>query len=126
MYGFKIPNTNICVDYWDDEEEPQVRFLTHVHDNRLQNISNVKDTIYMTAFSLWFLKYIRKEDLEGEVVCLSLNKNHRLEGACNGDITPFYVTLIDSNHCPGSVMYLFEGKLIQCSIINLLSIIPKI
>ncbi|XP_039292058.1 uncharacterized protein LOC120353232 [Nilaparvata lugens] len=110
MYGFKIPNTNICVDYWDDEEEPHVRFLTNAHDNRLQNISNVKDTIYMTAFSLWFFKFVRKKDLKGEVVCLSLNKSHRLEGACNGDITPFYVTLIDFNHCAGSVMYLFEGE----------------
>ncbi|RZF34494.1 hypothetical protein LSTR_LSTR011736 [Laodelphax striatellus] len=111
MYGFKVPKSNICVDYWDDEKEPQVRFLTHAQDNRLHNIANVKDRIYMSPFSLWYLKYVRKENFKGDVNCLMLNKRHKIEvwNEFGNKEKFFYVILIDANHCAGSVMYYFEG-----------------
>ncbi len=41
------------------------------------------------------------------VVGLDLNKRYLLK---NSVANQFYVTLIDANHCPGAVMFLFEGR----------------
>lgn len=40
--------------------------------------------------------------------CLSIGDNHIIHVPNTGE--EFTVTLIDANHCPGSVMFLFQGE----------------
>jgi hypothetical protein len=44
--------------------------------------------------------------------CLNIGDNHIIRVPKTGE--EFTVTLIDANHCPGSVMFLFQGGDIYC------------
>lgn len=107
--GFVIKNTSISVDYFKrrDNEHLQYRFLTHAHADHTRLITSTwkNATIYCSHLtkSLLIEQYRIKNEF---IVGLDLNKKYTFTMKNN---KKFRVTLIDANHCPGAVMYLFES-----------------
>ncbi|XP_034246942.1 pneumococcal serine-rich repeat protein-like isoform X2 [Thrips palmi] len=104
----------IVVDKWDGSFlrrpgcKPHYFFLTHLHADHISGLTSTwSRTIYTSPFNAWLLPMRRnvKQILLKEV---ELNVTHTIRKA-NNDIA-FQVTLIDANHCPGAVMFLFQGK----------------
>ncbi|XP_054264729.1 uncharacterized protein LOC128987747 [Macrosteles quadrilineatus] len=106
--GHIINGTSICVDYWVSSPEKKFdHFLTHLHtDNTVRLNSNFQGKIYSSPFNCWLLQKwfkIKPEQLEA----LSVGDTHLVT---NRENYSFYsVTLLEANHCPGSVMFLFQG-----------------
>ncbi|XP_075220943.1 5' exonuclease Apollo-like [Lycorma delicatula] len=109
MIGFVIPGTKICVDYWDDEDKNYLRFLTHAHENRIVGLNKfIKKVIYTSDISCWYLKDVLNLS-NYKFVELSVGNSYEFNEGPDSRFT-FEVTLIDANHCPGSVMFLFQGN----------------
>ncbi|KAM7412022.1 hypothetical protein PAMA_021813 [Pampus argenteus] len=109
--GKVLPHTPLAVDFWQVRKCPGTRlfFLSHMHSDHTVGLTSTWSNrpIYCspTTATLLRLKLQVKEEwihpLEiGEPNLLPLDDigKERLT-----------VTLIDANHCPGSVMFLFEG-----------------
>uniref|UniRef100_A0A1B6DW08 5' exonuclease Apollo n=1 Tax=Clastoptera arizonana TaxID=38151 RepID=A0A1B6DW08_9HEMI len=108
MPGHILAGTTIAVDYWtQNSSKINFRFLTHVHPDCIEGLTEVcNDYIYTSPFNAWFLR--RKLKINKKyIIPLSLNEVHEIEDKNSN--TTFSVALIDSNHCFGSVMYLFQG-----------------
>nr|XP_020475562.1 5' exonuclease Apollo [Monopterus albus]XP_020475569.1 5' exonuclease Apollo [Monopterus albus] len=109
--GHVIPHTPLAIDFWYVRKCPGTRlfFLSHMHSDHTMGLTSTWSNrpIYCspTTARLLRLKLQVKEKwihpLEvGEPSLLPLDDigKERLT-----------VTLIDANHCPGAVMFLFEG-----------------
>ncbi|XP_070695870.1 5' exonuclease Apollo [Pempheris klunzingeri] len=109
--GKVIPHTPLSVDFWQVRKCPGTRlfFLSHMHSDHTVGLTSTWSNrpIYCSPVTatLLRLKLQVKEQwihpLEpGEPYMLPLDDigKERLT-----------VTLIDANHCPGAVMFLFEG-----------------
>ncbi|XP_070559809.1 5' exonuclease Apollo-like [Ptychodera flava] len=110
MNGCIIPDTPIAVDYWRIRncQETKLFFLTHMHADHTSGLSpSWKNTIYCSEISGKLLceKFQINESL---VKTLEVAVSHVIKLDELGQET-MTVTLIDANHCPGSVMYFFEG-----------------
>ncbi|NXF21508.1 DCR1B exonuclease, partial [Rhodinocichla rosea] len=96
MSGTVLAGTPIAVDFWSLRKAAGARlfFLSHMHSDHTVGLSTL--VICPALPSPWPLQvpkcWIRP---------LEVGQSHVV-----GEVT---VTLIDSNHCPGSVMFLFEG-----------------
>jgi DNA cross-link repair 1B protein len=110
----KIPGTNILVDKFrvsNKEKYSYVFFLSHFHTDHYAELTNTWNLgiIYMTheTKQLCINKF---PNLATWIVDLELSEPHLifLDKERKESIT---VTLFDANHCPGSVMMLFEGKM---------------
>lgn len=110
MNGCTIPYTPIAVDLWKVRQCQRVRlfFLSHVHlDQNCGLTSSWSMPIYCSPLSKKLL--LQRFSLNPDVVhALDLNVPHTIPLTNNEDVT-MTVTLIDANHCPGSVMFFFEG-----------------
>jgi DNA cross-link repair 1B protein len=130
--GFVIANTTIAVDHWPKKDNHHIThyFLTHCHTDHTLNLdetwkeshifcSKVKPTssiIYnfnnKKLTTRPYQKVSKKllhamNKVSGDlIVALETGKTHVLK--LDKDEL-FNVTLIDANHCPGAVMFLFEG-----------------
>uniref|UniRef100_UPI0037E8AF39 5' exonuclease Apollo n=1 Tax=Semicossyphus pulcher TaxID=241346 RepID=UPI0037E8AF39 len=109
--GKVIPHTPLAVDFWHVRKCPGGRlfFLSHMHSDHTVGLTSTWSDrpIYCspTTATLLRLKLQVKEQwihpLElGEPYLLPLDDISKEKLA---------VTLIDANHCPGAVMFLFEG-----------------
>ncbi|KAM9856114.1 5' exonuclease Apollo [Aulostomus maculatus] len=109
--GKVIPHTPLAVDFWQVRKCPQTRlfFLSHMHSDHTVGLTSTWSNrpIYCSPVtaSLLRLKLQIKEKwihpLEvGDPYLLPLDDIGK-EGLT--------VTLMDANHCPGAVMFLFEG-----------------
>ncbi|XP_038061101.1 5' exonuclease Apollo-like [Patiria miniata] len=110
MNGCLIPDTPIRVDLWRRANNPSsnIYFLSHMHSDHTQGLSaSWRWPIYCSSVSgkLLIDKFQIKESL---VRPLELNQSHiiKLDHLGRESMT---VTLFDASHCPGSVMFLFEG-----------------
>ncbi|KAL9988334.1 hypothetical protein ACROYT_G002768 [Oculina patagonica] len=111
MNGALIPNTPIAVDFWRLRHCPHSRvfFLSHMHADHTAGLTSSWNayTIYCSELTrrLVIAKLGVKSDL---VVGLPLDESViiNLDEAGKETMT---VTLVDANHCPGSVMFIFEG-----------------
>ncbi|NWJ08384.1 DCR1B exonuclease, partial [Crypturellus undulatus] len=99
MNGTVIPGTPIAVDFWSVRRAGGARlfFLSHMHaDHTVSRPPALPPRpAPLTRSPQVPARWIRP---------LEVGQSHVL-----GDGDAVTVTLLDSNHCPGSVMFLFEG-----------------
>ncbi|XP_015773840.1 PREDICTED: uncharacterized protein LOC107352051 [Acropora digitifera] len=111
MNGAVIPNTPIAVDFWRVRRCPHSRifFLSHMHADHTAGLTSSWNsyTIYCSAITKKLLTaklHVKSELVVGlplyEPVTINLDEVGR---------ETMTVTLVDANHCPGSVMFIFEG-----------------
>ncbi|XP_048409461.1 5' exonuclease Apollo isoform X1 [Stegostoma tigrinum] len=110
MNGTLIPNTPFAVDFWQIRKCSHVRFffLSHLHSDHTSGLSSTWcRPIYCSPVTAKLLRWKFQVD-EIWIHPLELGDSHllNLDEVRKETMT---VTLIDSNHCPGSVMFLFEG-----------------
>ncbi|XP_061869296.1 5' exonuclease Apollo isoform X1 [Colius striatus] len=94
MSGMVIPGTPIAVDFWSVRRAGAARlfFLSHMHSDHTVGLSCTwSRPLYCSPLTA---RLLRRR--------LQVGQSH----AVGEEVT---VTLLDSNHCPGSVMFLFEG-----------------
>ncbi|TKS77532.1 5' exonuclease [Collichthys lucidus] len=109
--GKVIPHTPLAVDFWQVRKCPGTRlfFLSHMHSDHTVGLTSTWSDrpIYCspTTATLLGLKLQVKEQW---VHPLELGEPHLLPLDDIGK-ERLTVTLIDANHCPGAVMFLFEG-----------------
>ncbi|EFO84754.1 hypothetical protein CRE_03853 [Caenorhabditis remanei] len=102
--------SSIAVDYFIKRSKRPYHFLTHAHTDHTRGLDlTAGRPVYCSPQTALILPKIMGVDpkhiLDGTICPLELMRPHRFEG--------FQVTLLDANHCPGSVMFLFEGYLIE-------------
>eukprot|EP01117_Protostelium_nocturnum_P014977 TRINITY_DN5757_c0_g1_i2.p1 TRINITY_DN5757_c0_g1~~TRINITY_DN5757_c0_g1_i2.p1 ORF type:complete len:445 (+),score=90.33 TRINITY_DN5757_c0_g1_i2:31-1365(+) len=105
----RIPHTNCVVDSWRRQDAARHYFLTHAHADHLKGMTPEWSygTIYCSPISKALL--IRTYGLDPNfIVTVEVNQTILLF-LDEGLSVPMSVTAIDANHCPGSVMFLFEG-----------------
>ena len=110
MNGHIIPGTPIAVDFWRSRDCPSVKFffLSHLHGDHTVGLSSSwQHNIYCSEITSKLLinKYSVREEL---VHPLEIGRNHIMY-LDEEKQEQMVVNLIDANHCPGSVMFLFEG-----------------
>ncbi|KAM9785897.1 5' exonuclease Apollo [Neosynchiropus ocellatus] len=109
--GKIIPNTPLAVDFWQVRKCPGTRlfFLSHMHSDHTVGLTSTwtDRPIYCSPVtqSLLTLKLQVKEEW---IHPLELGEPHLLPLDDIGK-EKLSVTLLDANHCPGAVMFLFEG-----------------
>ncbi|XP_007485228.1 5' exonuclease Apollo isoform X1 [Monodelphis domestica] len=110
MNGTVIPHTPIAVDLWNLRRAGSARlfFLTHLHADHTEGLSSTwARPLYCSPLSAR-LVHRRLQVSKQWIRALEVGESHVLPLDEIGQET-MTVTLIDANHCPGSVMFLFEG-----------------
>ena len=111
MNGAVIPNTPIAVDFWRLRRCPHSRifFLSHLHADHTAGLTSSWNSSIIYCSEITRKLAIAKLGLKSElVVGLPLDEVVIINLDEIGRET-MTVTLIDANHCPGSVMFIFEG-----------------
>ncbi|XP_078496663.1 5' exonuclease Apollo [Lissotriton helveticus] len=110
MCGVMITNTPIAVDFWTTRKIKYARlfFLSHMHSDHTAGLTSTwKQPIYCSEVTGRILHH--KLQVNTNLIRpLELNVGHKINLDELG-VNTMTVTLIDANHCPGSVMFLFEG-----------------
>ncbi|XP_030077246.1 5' exonuclease Apollo-like [Microcaecilia unicolor] len=110
MSGTIIPNTPIAVDFWQIKKCNHVHlfFLSHMHSDHTAGLSpKWNRPIYCSPLTAKILQ-LRLQVNGRWIHPLEEGVPHMLK-LDNIRKETMTVTLIDANHCPGSVMFLFEG-----------------
>ncbi|ELW65290.1 homeodomain-interacting protein kinase 1 isoform X6 [Tupaia chinensis] len=110
MNGVLIPQTPIAVDFWSLRRAGTARlfFLTHMHSDHTVGLSSTwARPLYCSPITAHIL-HRRLQVSKQWIRALEVGESHVLPLDEIGRET-MTVTLIDANHCPGSVMFLFEG-----------------
>ncbi|XP_064029651.1 5' exonuclease Apollo [Pogoniulus pusillus] len=106
MNGMVIPGTPIAVDFWSLRRASGARlfFLSHLHSDHTVGLSSTwSRPLYCSPVTARLL-HLRLQVPTCWIRPLEVGQSHVL-----GENEKVTVTLLDSNHCPGSVMFLFEG-----------------
>nr|XP_056700827.1 5' exonuclease Apollo [Euleptes europaea] len=110
MNGALIAGTPIAVDFWNIRKASQARlfFLSHMHSDHTVGLSSTwNQPIYCSPITGHIL-HLKLKVAERWICPLEVGESHVVPMDEIGKET-MTVTLIDANHCPGSVMFLFEG-----------------
>ncbi|CAH6931434.1 5' exonuclease Apollo [Phodopus roborovskii] len=110
MNGVVIPQTPIAVDFWRLRRAGTARlfFLSHMHSDHTVGLSSTwARPLYCSPITAHLL-HRRLQVSKQWIRALEIGESHVLPLDEIGQET-MTVTLIDANHCPGSVMFLFEG-----------------
>ncbi|KAM6456831.1 5' exonuclease Apollo isoform 1-T1 [Liasis olivaceus] len=110
MNGTLIAGTPIAVDFWNIRKAGQARlfFLSHMHSDHTVGLSSTwNQPVYCSPVSGQIL-HLRLKVAKQWIRPLEVGDSHVVALDEMGRET-MTVTLIDANHCPGSVMFLFEG-----------------
>ncbi|XP_042548207.1 homeodomain-interacting protein kinase 1 isoform X4 [Dipodomys spectabilis] len=110
MSGVAIPHTPIAVDLWSLRRAGCARlfFLSHLHADHAAGLgSSWARPLYCSPLTARLLRR-RLRVSEQWIRALEVGESHVLPLDDVGQET-MTVTLLDANHCPGSVMFLFEG-----------------
>ncbi|KAK0146793.1 5' exonuclease Apollo [Merluccius polli] len=109
--GRPIPHTPLAVDYWYVRRCPRIRlfFLSHMHSDHTAGLTSTWSgrPIYCSPLSAALLK-LKLQVKQQWIHPLEVDEPHMLPLDDIGK-ERLTVTLIDANHCPGSVMFLFQG-----------------
>ena len=111
MNGAVIPNTPIAVDFWRLRQCPHSRifFLSHMHADHTAGLTSSWNTYTIYCSELTKKLATAKLGVNSDlVVGLPLDEPVIIKLDEQGQQT-MSVTLVDANHCPGSVMFIFEG-----------------
>ncbi|CAI2367870.1 unnamed protein product [Moneuplotes crassus] len=109
-----IPGTNILVDKFsqgNNDVNSYVYFLSHFHTDHYSELHDSWDLGIIYAYNPTRTLLV---DLYPnlETRCVGLECNQKYQIFLDKEQTEtVQVTLFDSNHCPGSVMMLFEGRM---------------
>ncbi|KAK7484143.1 hypothetical protein BaRGS_00024632 [Batillaria attramentaria] len=110
MNGCVIPGTGIAVDYWKVHTDTKYFFLTHLHGDHVVGLTSTwRYPIYCSSVTAELLaeRYGVDRDL---LRSLEVGQSHIVPPEQQQQCLPsMTVTVIDANHCPGAVMFLFEG-----------------
>uniref|UniRef100_A0A8C8ZHT9 5' exonuclease Apollo n=1 Tax=Prolemur simus TaxID=1328070 RepID=A0A8C8ZHT9_PROSS len=110
MNGVLIPHTPIAVDFWSLRRAGTARlfFLSHMHSDHTVGLSSTwARPLYCSPITAHLL-HRQLQVSKQWIRVLEVGESHVLPLDEIGRET-MTVTLIDANHCPGSVMFLFEG-----------------
>ncbi|XP_054420730.1 5' exonuclease Apollo [Pteronotus mesoamericanus] len=110
MNGVLIPHTPIAVDFWSLRRAGSARlfFLSHMHSDHTVGLSSTwARPLYCSPITA-FLLHRHLQVSKRWIRALEVGESHVLPLDEIGRET-MTVTLMDANHCPGSVMFLFEG-----------------
>ncbi|OWF35514.1 5' exonuclease Apollo [Mizuhopecten yessoensis] len=110
MNGTVIPGTPIAVDFWKIRECPTAKlfFLTHLHGDHTVGLSSSwRHVIHCSPMTGELLTHLYGIN-ESLIQPLEVGTSHILD-LDSVNCEKMSVTVIDANHCPGSVMFLFEG-----------------
>lgn len=106
-----IPHTPLAVDFWQVRKCAGARlfFLSHMHSDHTVGLSSTWSgrPIYCSPITASLLR-LKLQVRERWIHPLELSEPHLLPLDDIGK-ERLTVTLIDANHCPGAVMFLFEG-----------------
>ncbi|XP_002715463.2 5' exonuclease Apollo isoform X1 [Oryctolagus cuniculus] len=110
MNGVLIPHTPIAVDFWSLRRAGSARlfFLSHMHSDHTVGLSSTwARPLYCSPITAHLLHRQRQVSKKW-IRALEVGESHVLPLDEIGRET-MTVTLLDAHHCPGSVMFLFEG-----------------
>ncbi|XP_062520003.1 5' exonuclease Apollo-like [Corticium candelabrum] len=110
MNGLVIPLTPIAVDFWRPRAAPQAKifFLTHMHADHTMGLSSSwSHQIYCSEISARLLQMTFQ--LPPEIITVLDIGSPTLISVDFSAQQFITVTAMDANHCPGSLMFLFEG-----------------
>uniref|UniRef100_A0A8B9LTX3 5' exonuclease Apollo n=1 Tax=Astyanax mexicanus TaxID=7994 RepID=A0A8B9LTX3_ASTMX len=111
MNGKVIPHTPIAVDFWQLRKCHHVRlfFLSHMHTDHTCGLTSTWSNrpIYCSPVTAKLLQ-LKLQVKEKWIHALEVGEAHMLPLDDIGK-EKLTVTLIDANHCPGAVMFFFEG-----------------
>uniref|UniRef100_A0A8B9T299 5' exonuclease Apollo n=1 Tax=Anas platyrhynchos TaxID=8839 RepID=A0A8B9T299_ANAPL len=102
--GRVLPGTPIAVDFWSVRRAGGARlfFLSHMHADHTAGLSSTwRRPLYCSPLTARLLHH-RLQVPRCWIRPLEVGQSHAL----GEEVT---VTLLDANHCPGAVMFLFEG-----------------
>ena len=86
-------------------------FLSHMHTDHLRGLKDGWSAGTLFCTDVFFFKQKTAYEIEKErVQVLSVGHAHLISLGEVGEGCPLSVTLIDANHCPGAVMFLFQGS----------------
>ncbi|XP_024149109.1 5' exonuclease Apollo [Oryzias melastigma] len=109
--GKVIPHTPLAVDFWHVRKCPSARlfFLSHMHSDHTVGLTSTWSgrPIYCSPVTAKLLR-IKLKVKEQWIHPLEIGEPYLLPLDDIGK-ERLTVTLIDANHCPGSVMFLFQG-----------------
>lgn len=109
--GKVIPHTPLAVDFWHVRKCPGTRlfFLSHMHSDHTTGLTSTWSNrpIYCSPTTATLLK-LKLQVKEQWIHPLEVGEPYLLPLDDIGK-ERLTVTLIDANHCPGAVMFLFEG-----------------
>ncbi|XP_073060659.1 uncharacterized protein [Primulina eburnea] len=96
------------VDTWTPSSKTKRHhFLTHAHKDHAQGISaHASFPIYSTLFTRTLIRRYYPQVDESTFVGIEIGQSLAVEDPDG----VFTVTAVDANHCPGAVMFLFEGN----------------
>ncbi|KAM9320253.1 5' exonuclease Apollo [Gastrophryne carolinensis] len=110
MNGTILQNTPIAVDFWQIRRCSHIRlfFLSHMHSDHTIGLSSTwSRPLYCSPTTAKILRFKLQVNSKW-INALEVGVCHMLPlDDCGMETVS--VTLIDANHCPGSVMFLFEG-----------------
>ncbi|KAK6308546.1 hypothetical protein J4Q44_G00218170 [Coregonus suidteri] len=111
MNGKLIPHTPLAVDFWQVRKCQHVRlfFLSHMHSDHTVGLTSTWSNrpIYCSPVSATLLK-LKLQVRERWIHPLEVGEPNMLPLDDIGK-ERLTVTLMDANHCPGAVMFLFQG-----------------
>lgn len=111
MNGKVIPHTPLAVDFWQVRKCSHVRlfFLSHMHSDHTAGLTSTwsNKSIYCSPVTATLLK-LKLQVKEKWIHPLELGEPCMLPLDDIGK-ERLTVTLMDANHCPGAVMFLFQG-----------------
>lgn len=99
-----LPRSPIAVDFWSVRRAGGARlfFLSHMHADHTAGLSSTwRRPLYCSPLTARLLHH-RLQVPRCWIRPLEVGQSHAL----GEEVT---VTLLDANHCPGAVMFLFEG-----------------